>query len=643
GFPKSDRMPTESDILTYLHASANKSVGNAVMYLKQSLQAHPCSEKLWDLCLELFVRQPVKTSEIVSAFRDATTFNARSTCLWQRYLSWCCWSIAHKVSVQSDRAIWRARLSTVAASAVANLVGQQQAPPAGHISALLTIAIVSFWKGMWALLERQVATFAHTDAAQESARLKAQLISGMSGLLRAKTSQELNALISGADADVCSQGGPDFIDNCGWSVDEMVLAQLLLPHHLLLVGQVFVHCFVAGSFVPESVLAQMLAALSTSTGRPTVAYFVSSEKIVEVFPAAVVKEGTLKRHIADVVVGLMSALRGAIHLHILTATPQAANPVIHLSKAICKASVNLTLAQLKTHRSAKAVLNANDLDSLLHRISRNPLGTLDIQTLPASITRLGLNRFLLVTHILCQADLGCSDYSPCERAVYILREHAILIAEHFGAVPCGVKSATWRNSDSSDDPDLKSRLQQWISDCQALYYGIFGYAGSSPPKSLEALSFGLLGNTKDGNSARARLLRLSGIWINIALIEYMKARLDAGNQSIEAQALDSALLWLSYGLNHHEFFGSGTRSQMWVVFLQLTMIKRSLTLKDIMLVHRDLCVTDDLNTLHVSPPNFYLMSGVLRVVMETATYETLEAIGSYLTHVAPTNADLAFR
>ncbi|KAJ2847010.1 hypothetical protein GGI22_006093, partial [Coemansia erecta] len=48
-----------------LFAAQNKRVGKAIAFLKKALQAHPESEKLWDLYLELYSCQKVADSEIV--------------------------------------------------------------------------------------------------------------------------------------------------------------------------------------------------------------------------------------------------------------------------------------------------------------------------------------------------------------------------------------------------------------------------------------------------------------------------------------------------------------------------------------------------------------------------------------------------
>ncbi|KAJ2802705.1 hypothetical protein H4S07_004628, partial [Coemansia furcata] len=89
GCPITGAHINETHVLSYLHSAANKSLGKALVYLKQSLQLYPRSEKLWDLCLELFARQPVAAQEVMAAFHDATKFNPQSACLWQRYMHWC--------------------------------------------------------------------------------------------------------------------------------------------------------------------------------------------------------------------------------------------------------------------------------------------------------------------------------------------------------------------------------------------------------------------------------------------------------------------------------------------------------------------------------------------------------------------------
>ncbi|KAJ2446529.1 hypothetical protein GGF42_005666 [Coemansia sp. RSA 2424] len=622
----------------YLHSAANKSVGNALVFLKQSLQLHPRSEKLWDLCLELFSRQPVAAQEVIAAFNDATKFNPSSTCLWQRYMHWCNWNIAHGVNSLGDCAVWHSRLSALALAAVKSHVDMQQSPPAERISASLAEIMVCIWEGLWTLLEQQITWSARSGVAPKSAFLKAQLISQMSACLWAKSPMELYTLVSGISADGDSHGPPSRDGG------ELVFARLLLPHHFLHLGLVFLHCFVAGTFVPQSVLVRMNAALTTSPGRPITAHHLSPRKIADVLPAALELDGALKPHIVSVIRKFFADLQMTLSSYDLSEPADPSYSVITQSLAVCRASMNQTLTQLKQCSPVETAPLINGCEDLFCWIAENPLGSLDIKGLPELIfSHGGIGMFTMVAQLLSKCDLAHNDYASCEMAVHVLREHALLVARQLKVAPTTAMPIVWPVSSVMDTRKVLKRLQRRIVDCRALYYQILGYTGPAQPRSVNTLALGLVNRARDESLEHSRLLLCSGIWINIAAIEFLASRFSADSPSVDVQAIDSALCWLNYGLKHHVANDFGARVQMWAIVLQITAVKRSLTEKDIVLVHHDLGYDADSDALHSPRTDFMPINDVLRPLLLTASSDTLEAVKSYIMHAGYANTELALR
>ncbi|KAJ2756604.1 hypothetical protein GGI19_000694 [Coemansia pectinata] len=638
GCPVTGTHINETHVLSYLHSTANKSLGNALVYLKQSLQLYPRSEKLWDLCLELFARQPVAAQEVMAAFHDATKFNPHSTCLWQRYMHWCNWNITHNVNSLGDCAVWQSRLSLLTLSAVRNHVDQQQSPPAEHVSASLAKLILCFWEGLWALLELQITLSAQSGVAVKSALLKSQLISRMSACLWAKTPMMLYTQISGTTENGNLQGG---VNRNG---DELALARLLLPHHFMYVGLVFLNCFVTGSFVPQSVLTHIQATLSTSPGHPTTAHYLSPKMIVDLLPVASNRDGTLMQHIVDIISKFFAALIALLHSYDLAEPAEPPNPAIAHSRIICDASINLTLAQLERCLPAGSPSLCNGCEGLLYRVSRDHLDTLEPRGLLAQAASHGIDKLLLSTRIMPKCELDRNSYTSCERVVHLLREHALVVAKDLKVAPSTAQAIPWHASVVNDDKSVLKRLHRRISDCRTLYYLILGYKGPAQPTSMETLVLGLVYRTKKGGAGRRRhLLHCSGLWINIGIVELLTARFSSDSRSVDIQAVDSALLWMHYGLKHHVTGEFGARIQMWTAILQVTMVKRPLTMKDIVQVHRDLGYDADSDALHSPVTDFTPINNVLGPVIKAASGITLEAISSYLTHIGYANTELAFR
>ncbi|KAJ2115604.1 hypothetical protein IW146_002182 [Coemansia sp. RSA 922] len=637
GCPVTGNHINETHVLSYLHSTANKSLGNALVYLKQSLQLYPKSEKLWDLCLELFSRQPVAAQEVMAAFHDATKFNPHSTCLWQRFMHWCNWNITHNVNSLGDCAVWQARLSSLTLSAVRGHVDQQQSPPAEHISASLAKLILCFWEGLWALLELQLTLSAQTGVAVKPAVLKSQLISRMSACLWAKTPMMLYTQISGTTENSSLQGG------AYRNGDELALTRLLLPHHFMYVGQVFLSCFVTGSFIPQSVLLHIQATMSTSPGHPTTAHYLSPKMIVDLLPVASNRDGTLKQQFVDVISKFFAALIALLHSHDLAGPAKPPNLVLAHSRKICDASVNLTLAQLERCLPAGSPTLCNSFEGILYRVSRNHLDNIEPRGLLAEAASHGLDKFLLSTQIMPKCELDRNSYTSCERVVHLLREHALVVAKGLKVAPGTAQAIHWHAPVVNDTKSVLKRLHRRISDCRTLYYLILGYEGPVQPTSRETLALGLVNHSKKDVAGRRPLLQCSGLWINIAIVELLTARFSSDTRSVDIQAVESALLWLEYGLKHYITGEFGARIQMWTAILQVTMVMRSLTMKDIVRVHRDLGYDTDSDALHSPATDFTPINNVLGSVLRSASASTLEAISAYLTHVGYTNTELAFR
>ncbi|KAJ2740329.1 hypothetical protein GGI20_005868 [Coemansia sp. BCRC 34301] len=644
GYPVSGAVINESHILKYLHSAANKSVGNALVSLKQSLQLYPRSERLWDLYLELFARQPVPAQEVIAAFHDATKFNPGSTFLWQRYMHWCNWNIVHGVNSLGDCSLWLSRLSTLSLAAVKGHVDMQQYPLAEQASASLAKIIVCFWEGLWTLLGLHITWSSRSGVVLKPAVLKAQLISQMVACLWARTPAELCNLLSDAGAsgvshDLSSSTGQSSLD-----CSELALGRLLLPHHFLYVGQVFLHCFIAGSFVPQSVLAQMHTTLSTDPRRPITTHRLSLRKITQLLPAARELDGSLKPHISGVIRRFYTSIQAILGSYSLAESADLQNSAVARSLAICHASMNLTLAELEQCPPAKTLTLTHGREDLLYRISKDPLDSLDIKGLPEQIVGQGIDTFAMVTRIMSKCDLAHNNYVSCEVAVHILREHALLVAKKLGVAPSTSMPTPWPVSNVMSTPNVIKRLRRRIADCRILYYRILGHTGPEQPKSMDALGLGLVNIPRDESVNYSRLLANAGIWINVAMIEFLVARFSSSSLSVsvDVQAIDSALFWLNYGLKTH-VVDSGARAQLQAIILQVTTVKRPLSVKDIVRVHRDLGYADNSDTLHLLRMNLAPINAVLRPLLLTASSETLEAIRGYLHYVGYANTELALR
>ncbi|KAJ2797444.1 hypothetical protein H4S07_005946, partial [Coemansia furcata] len=305
------------------------------------------------------------------------------------------------------------------------------------------------------------------------------------------------------------------------------------------------------------------------------------------------------------------------------------------SRVICDASINLTLVQLEQCLPAGSPPLCNGCEGLLYRLSRDRLENIDPRGLLAEAAGHGVDKFLVVTRLLPKCELGKGGYTACERVVHLLREHALVVAKSLGVAPATSQAIPWHASVVNDTRSVLRRLHRRIVDCRTLYYLVLGYGGPAQPTSLGALGVG------EEGEERARLLTCSGLWVNMAVVELLAARLVADCQSVDSSAVESALAWLECGLAHH-VTELGARVQMWTALLQITMVGRPLVVKDFVRVHGDLGYGAEGDALHLAAVDFAPINSVLVPVLRAASSATLEALAAYLTHVGYANTELAF-
>ncbi|KAJ2433922.1 hypothetical protein IWW41_001773 [Coemansia sp. RSA 2522] len=139
-----------NDLSTHINNRTNKKVGKVVLLLRNALEQHPESEKLWDLYLELYTRQKVSELDAVSTFSDATRFHPHSICIWKRYVVWCGWNAMNHVK-ESTVIVWLERLQMVAPMAIKCLASSQARPRSEELSATISELVIYFWNCLWAV------------------------------------------------------------------------------------------------------------------------------------------------------------------------------------------------------------------------------------------------------------------------------------------------------------------------------------------------------------------------------------------------------------------------------------------------------------------------------------------------------------
>ncbi|KAJ1954860.1 hypothetical protein GGI12_005696, partial [Dipsacomyces acuminosporus] len=261
--PLEKRSCSVYDTLLYLNKPGRKQVGRAVKFLSASLHAHPESVRIWDLYLELYIRQNANNNEAISAFTDATKFHQDSPPIWSRYAQWCGWMVKSSLPSLTDCMSWHTRLCMVTAMAVKCLAGDCTALLPEDKSAAIAELVVYYFECTWHafdfLYSKQPDAVGTLYAKLVPA--KDQLISCMVACLESKTVQRLcveitNTRILNDQAKPLSLSQPITAGNSEWA-----LSRILLPHHLLFVVQVVGHCTMKKAFVPRTVLQGMYAAL----------------------------------------------------------------------------------------------------------------------------------------------------------------------------------------------------------------------------------------------------------------------------------------------------------------------------------------------------------------------------------------------
>ncbi|KAJ1800353.1 hypothetical protein LPJ59_001169, partial [Coemansia sp. RSA 2399] len=637
-----------------LFAVQNKRVGKVMMSLKKALQAHPESERLWDLYLELYSRQKVADSEIVSAFSDATKFHPRSFSIWRRYIQWCSWNMRRSIESSTDSTVWHGCLSIVTSMAIKCLCAEDQSVYSETVSATIAELLVHFWDCSWATFESLTKSKAANNGAPESAALfKSRIVAHMHACLTASSTKSLCDEIS--DLSVSDSSTPrSKVAGNGWKSAEWVLGRVLLPHHLLFVGQVFVFCFVEAAFVPRSVLERMYASMHAGL-RFQSAYYLCLDNANEkcaYMDASDDKGPQLQPYIVSVVRKLFGGIKDVLLWHSDAESNSSAQQETPLRKAIqqscglCSASMRATLVQLKQPPLAPSVdvRSITDCEDLLRTANKNALKA-------AFTPKTGLLRVvaeqsfeapLLMTCLLC-ADDGEPDKLKLSSAVCALREHSVLAARSMGIDTTSFTLCT--EDQISSETFSREDIYLWISGTRRLYYSMVGYTGVSQPKSERAL---ILSCVSDGDdavaAARSRFCMRAGTWANLAFIEVLHSVFEPGNNLASRSAVDSALVWLHHGQKQLSDDNVGGRAQLWAVIMHFSMLCKPLQQSEIVRMHNDINKAIDKRSLHITPMCHIPANFALRTVLDSVrSDDTIDAIGNYVSYLSVDNAELAIR
>ncbi|KAJ2624669.1 hypothetical protein GGI26_001363 [Coemansia sp. RSA 1358] len=657
GFQYRNGVALDTGAYGHLHVETNKRVGRAMLYLKNLLQLHPQSEKLWDLYLELYSRQNIEEIEIVSAFSDATKFHSRSICIWRRYVQWCGWNTLHNASSRASSTSWQGRLSMVTSMAIKFLSAEHSTMLSEDISAAIAEMVVYFWDCTWAVLESQSAAASGSTGTSGSAvQFKSRIMAHMHACFTANSVKVLCSEISGMrthNNSVARSNGT----GGAWKSSEWFLGRILLPHHLLFIGQIFLYSFIEASFVPRSVLVRMYAALQAGLHCQST-YFLCLDNAAE-SKMALDKNNAINPRLQPYVISVIRKLLGNIKDIILKCDKDStalspdcsSGAIIQSSADLCFASIRVTLLQLKKHlqEPTRSISMVVDYEEAMHFINTQPLESMVAKKdiLQAILERC-MDKPILITCILCNGNDGESGGFKFEYAAYILREHAIMAAQSMDFDTSAYKQHPWLSA--CDDIKNRDHVIGWIADARQLYYKMVGYVGSLHPISERMLAMNLVSERGDiqNNAAaiRKRFYECSGVWSNIALIEIMYAFYKANSDSsISQQTITSALLWLRHGITALDTANTGGRAQLWAMIMHISMLNGPLQQSELGRMHRaNECFNEGRRTLHTvftcfSPVNFILFS----VLDAKPSDDTINAIGHYVSHLASNNAELAIR
>ncbi|KAJ2083601.1 hypothetical protein H4R24_000659 [Coemansia sp. RSA 988] len=648
GAPKLKRPIRVYDFCIYLQTKANPRLGKIILSLKRALQDWPDSEELWDLYLELYTRQRPPAEEAVAAFSDATRLHPTSVCLWRRYAYWCGYNAAHSKKSPKAASGWQMRMAEATASAIQHLSDAQTVWNAEQISATIAALLIHFWECSWAVVNIISAAPKQPDGIPTSGQLKPQLLAHMCACLCATSNSTLSDEISAMCLSAMGKGSKKALITA-WDCTEWTLAKLLLPHHLLLVGQVYVSTFIKTSFLPHMVTLQILVALHAPIDYHST-FFIDLDKITEGASADAVEHGLLQPYMVSILCKLFGGM-----LQVLNKLNEAGWPSnfdtrsLVASRTLCLASINTSLVLLRRQHPKALESHRADCEQILWRIRAAQPGSPDIRRAVDAMATMEVYKFLIVSQALCKGTFPGTGGEATDAAA-MLWMHAVLVAENAGIDVAGLKTACESHTTSmNDESDVGTGsdevLRQKIVDTRALYYRIIGYTSAFAPLSSRMLSLSIDRNTTLDGFHR-QIHESAGVWTNLALLELLYANrcIDDGANPIK-QSVESAMLWLRFGLQQVLADSLGARAQIWAVLFRLCMTQRSLVTKDILEMHRDLGgdATDN-KALHRSPQRFAFINFVLCAVLQNAPSDgTLAAIGNYLSAAARQNSVLAIR
>ncbi|KAJ2662884.1 hypothetical protein IWW48_001592 [Coemansia sp. RSA 1200] len=638
-----------------LYTKTNKRVSKSMLYLKKALQASPSSEKLWDLYLELYSRQDVPDSEVVSAFSDATKFLPHSISIWRRYARWCGWNTLRNIGSNAESTAWQGCLSMVTSMAIKCLSGDGQGVHSEEMSATIAELVVHFWDCSWAAFEGLSKPGPdNKDSPKPAVQFKSRLVAHMHACLAASSTRILCDEIS--DLSISNVSTPrSKVTGSAWKSTEWILGRLLLPHHLLFVGQVFLCCFIEATFVPHSVLERMYAALYEGL-RCQSAYYLCLDNIAEKSTSADAsanKGYKLQPYIMSVVRKMFGGIKDVllsygdeksdVHLQ----QDESLRRAIQQSCGLCSASMRVTLVQLKQYLLAPAedAKSVGDCEDLLQIINRGPAEALfdSKDNLLSAVIEQGTEAPLLITYLLC-ADNSDTSESKLKDAICVLHEHSVLAARSMDIDT--VSFNTLFQSRVCDVTLNRETIAQCISEARQLYYRLVGYTGVFGPKTERSLVYNFLGDLNDTrlSEPRQKFCRRAGTWSNLALIEVLYSVFESDRNFVSRSAIDSAFLWIHHGLKQLSSDNVGGCAQLWTLALHLSMFYKPLQQNEIVQMHNSIGRTEDRHTLHIAPMCNVPVNFVLRTVLDsTYSSDTIEAIGNYVSYIAMDNAELAIR
>ncbi|KAJ1756499.1 hypothetical protein LPJ58_003727, partial [Coemansia sp. RSA 1591] len=627
GLPLFNRAPTMNDLSTHINNRTNKKVGKVVLLLRNALEQHPESEKLWDLYLELYTRQKVSELDAVSTFSDATRFHPHSICIWKRYVVWCGWNAMNHVK-ESTVIVWLERLQMVAPMAIKCLASSQARPRSEELSATISELVIYFWNCLWAV---------HGARAQpaNSTSFVPSLLAHMRACLLAKSVQALSDKMASFKPDMeAVELGEKELD-CKWHVRKWALAGLVLPHHLLCISQAFLCCLVTRQFVSWHVVDRVFAALHSRVSCQAV-YFIDIDNVDE--PVKLKPFALTAVH--SIYGGMLEALNGQTWGDMTAAYDKQLADDSH---ALCLVSIDTTIAQLRRQQPRVLEKRSIKREELFWNFYRTTVSDEDIQSLSGMMADRRVLKFLLIVAALSASEFP-GDEQHAKVVITALWRHAILAAKSLG-IDTSVFELSGMPPDGSNDIS-KAVVKRRAANARELYYQIIRYQGSAPPTSQQQLDEALMatGTSAEGAGAsRDHTWDHAGVWTNIALVELLCFGGECGKQALDQGAIDVALLWLRYGLKHFDTDNAGSRAQLWACILCLTMTQRSLEPADIVEMHDDLMSPpSSADSFQNILPCFTLVNFVLRAVLQAnPSDQTLNAVGSYLVTHGLSNSELA--